>query len=39
MSMEDAAMLLGVGLADVEIEVQALEQPSDRALAGEEVPQ
>lgn len=39
MSMEDAAMLLGVSLADVDIEAQALGQPSDRALAGEEVPQ
>lgn len=39
MSMNEAAMLLGVSLADLEIEAQALEQPSDRALSGEEVPQ
>ena len=39
MSIKEVAELLGVSPADVENEAQALGQPSDRALAGEEVPQ
>ena len=39
MSAMEAAELLGVSPADVENEARELGQPSDRALAGAEVPQ